>query len=107
LDPLQLVLAAPPHAAPSTSHAPRTDFVAAVEELVRRVSWGGDRRTGTARIELGGGTLAGGSILVHAQGKQVQVELELPPGIDGRELEARLSRRLAARGIEVAAITVR
>jgi hypothetical protein len=107
LDPMEIVLASPPTSPSPTHLTPRIDFVAAVEELVRRVSWGGDRRSGAARIELGGGALAGGSILVQTRGRQVQVEVELPPGADGRELEARLSQRLAARGLEVVVITMR
>jgi len=86
---------------------PRADFASAVEELVRRISWGGDRRSGTARIEFGAGALEGGSIVVQALGRQVEVVLEVPAGFDGRALEDRLRQRLAARGIELAAVTVR
>ena len=104
LDPLTMVLAPPAsHAPPSVASdlTLRTDFAAAVEEIVRRISWGGDRRSGTARIELGRGALEGGAIVVQALGRQVKVELDLPPGFDGRELEDRLRRRLSSRGIDV------
>jgi hypothetical protein len=109
LDPLEIVLAVPatPAAPLASDFTPRADFATAVEELVRRISWGGDRRSGTARIELGNGSLEGGSILVQALGRQVQVELDLPAGFDGRALEQRLRERLAARGIEVAAFSLR
>jgi hypothetical protein len=109
IDPLELVLTAPLPAPPAavSELTPRTDYAAAVEELVRRISWGGDRRSGSARIELGGGRFEGGSVVVHAFGRQVQLELELPPGCDGGALESRLRERLAARGIDVADVSRR
>jgi hypothetical protein len=109
LDPMLVVLALPssPPAALVSEVTPRADFALAVEELVRRISWGGDRRSGTARIEFGAGGLEGGSIVVHALGRQIQVDLDLPAGFDGRALEQRLRERLEARGLEVTAFTAR
>lgn len=79
---------------------------AVLQEVVRRVSWGGDRRRGTARIELAG-ALAGTTILVHGEGREVSLEIAGAPSVDGRELGRRIEGRLAARGLEVGSIDVR
>lgn len=104
LDPLSVVLAAPPSLSkPPTNEAmPRADFATAVEELVRRIAWGGERGSGVARIELGGGRYRGGVILVRTEGREVRVELDLPSGGDG-ELARRLEERLAEKGLSLAA----
>jgi hypothetical protein len=80
--------------------------VALMEEVVRRISWGGDRRRGAARIELGG-TMAGTTIVVHGEGRTVALDIELGPGADAGALPARLAARLAARGLEVRSVDVR
>jgi hypothetical protein len=80
--------------------------VALMEEVVRRISWGGDRRRGAARIELGG-TMLGTTIVVHGEGRTVALDIELGPGADAGALPARLAARLAARGLEVRSVDVR
>jgi hypothetical protein len=108
LDPLELALATPPGLAPAAADSPAAgELSAAVEALVHRICWGGDRRMGSARIELCGGAFAGGCLTVHADGRRVTLELELPPGTDAERLERRITDRLRARGLDVGAITVR
>jgi hypothetical protein len=78
---------------------------AAVEEAVRRVSWGGDRRRGVARIELGG-EYAGTAIVIRGEGRDVALRVEARPGIDTRGLQERLVERLAARGLIVSELEI-
>ena len=66
--------------------------------LARRVAWGGDRRKGSARIELSEGALAGATLIVHAEQRSVSVDVELPAGTGAQGWEARLVERLEARG---------
>jgi hypothetical protein len=80
--------------------------LALIEEVVRRISWGGDRRRGAARIELGG-ALVGTTIVVQGEGRTVALDIELGPGADAGTLPARLAARLAARGLEVRSVDVR
>jgi hypothetical protein len=75
--------------------------------LVRRVAWSGDGRSGTVRLELGAGPLAGATLLVHADAGRVRVRLDLPAGVDAADWEQRIRQRLEARriatdGVEVA-----
>jgi len=72
-------------------------------ELVKRVQWGGDRRRGMARIELA----AGAVIVLGNEGREVTLDITLPPGDGADGLAERLSKRLEARGILVTAVTVR
>ena len=83
----------PPAALPFTA-----DLQNLLSGLARRVAWGGDRRKGTARIELSEGALAGATLVVHAEQRTVTVELELPAGAGTHGWEARLTERLEARG---------
>ncbi len=107
IDPFEVVFAVPKGAQHSACDTPRADYATAVEEVVRRISWGGDRRSGTARIELGGGPLKGAVIVVHAnEARRVAIELELPPGLDATGLAQRLRQRLAGRGIDLSALTL-
>jgi hypothetical protein len=63
------------------------------------MSWGGDRRRGSARIELGQGPLAGATLIVHAEQRSVRVELELPPGSNVTDdWQRRILERLEGRG---------
>jgi hypothetical protein len=80
--------------------------VAIVEEVVRRIAWGGDRRRGVARIELGGEHL-GTAIVVEGEGRALTLSVELPPGARVTELPERLAERLRARGLEVTHVEVR
>jgi hypothetical protein len=78
-----------------------------VGQLVRRLSWGGDGRRGVARIEVGAGSLAGATLLVTAEGGEVRVEVDLPPGGTAEAWANRLATALEARGVRVAGIDVR
>ena len=76
----------------------RDDLQNLLTGLARRVAWGGDRRKGSARIELSEGALAGATLIVHTEQRSVSVELELPAGVGAQGWEARLVERLEARG---------
>lgn len=95
---------------PSTSLpsavVPTLGEVVALEEVVRRVAWGGDRRSGVARLELGGAHL-GTAIVVRGAGREVALSIELARGSDAGTLPARLVERLRARGLEVTDVEVR
>lgn len=73
-----------------------------MEQLVRRIVWGGDRRRGVARIELDG-DFAGTTIWVRGEGRALALEVTWGPGIEGEALTERLLARLRARGLEVTA----
>lgn len=79
---------------------------ALVEQVVRRVVWGGDRRRGVARIELDG-DFAGTTIWVRGEGRDVALEVDLGPALSSRALPERLVERLRARGIEFTSVVVR
>jgi hypothetical protein len=121
LDPLALTLAEPgvgvplvggalpPAAVPEgTSGVPAGSVWESllIGEVVRRVSWGGDRRRGLARIELAG-ALEGTCILVEGEGREVAVEIALAPGAEPGDLCERLAARFARRGLTVRSLTVR
>jgi hypothetical protein len=67
--------------------------------LVRRAAWWGDRRQGTARLEIGAGALAGATLWVHADAGRVRVQLEVPAGVDAAAWRHRIVCGLAARRI--------
>lgn len=73
---------------------------------VRRVSWGGDRQQGTARLELGG-DLDGAVVLLHADEAGLDVELDLPPEVDAGVWVERLRARLLARGLTIRSLECR
>ncbi len=109
LDPLCCQMAGPAGLTPTVgvSSDPSTrsaalPFTADLQNLLnglaRRAAWGGDRRKGTARIELSEGALAGATLVVHTEQRSVTVELELPVGAGTQGWEARLTERLEARG---------
>ncbi|HYQ03694.1 MAG TPA: hypothetical protein VER96_33705 [Polyangiaceae bacterium] len=88
---------------PSTSITPaalplREDLQNLLSGLARRTAWGGDRRKGSARIELSEGALAGATLVVHAEQRSVSVELELPSGVTGQGWQERIAQRLEGRG---------
>lgn len=74
--------------------------------LVRRVAWSGDGRRGTMRLEIGAGALRGATLVVHAEGGRVRVQLDAPGGLDADEWRERITRRLARRGIEAEDVEV-
>jgi hypothetical protein len=76
-----------------------------LEDAVRRVAWGGDRRRGVARIELGG-EYEGTAIVVRGEGREVALRVELPSGAALRGLPERLVERLEARGLRVVELEV-
>lgn len=75
-------------------------------QLVRRVAWSGDGRRGTMRLEIGAGSLAGSTLLVHADGGRVRVQLDVPPGVDASGWQERIRERLDARGIPTDSVEV-
>jgi len=88
---------------PAASTAPaalplREDLQNLLSGLSRRAAWGGDRRKGSARIELSEGALAGATLVVHAEQRAVSVELELPAGMGALDWQQRIAERLQARG---------
>jgi hypothetical protein len=88
---------------PAASVAPaalpvREDLQNLLMGLSRRAAWGGDRRKGSARIELSEGALAGATLVVHAEQRSVSVELELPSGVAAAGWQQRIAERLEARG---------
>ena len=83
----------------ATPRALPSDLEQLLGRLVRRAAWGGDRQRGTARIELGSGELAGATLTVSAEGSEVSVELELPPGIAPEPWQQRIRERLTERGL--------
>ncbi|HEY0464239.1 MAG TPA: hypothetical protein VGC79_08525 [Polyangiaceae bacterium] len=76
----------------------REDLQNLLSGLARRAAWGGDRRKGSARIELSEGALAGATLVVHAEQRCVSVELELPPGVVASDWQQRIAGRLEERG---------
>jgi hypothetical protein len=70
-------------------------------EIVRTIAWGGDRRRGAARIELGGERFGGTKVTVEVDGDRLRLGLDTPPGVDSVELRQRLTARLERRGLSV------
>lgn len=87
--------------------AARVSLEQVLDQLVKKIAWSGDSRAGTARVELGAGALAGATLLVQAEGSEVRVTLELPPGVDAAGWRDRLERRLSARGLRISELEVR
>jgi hypothetical protein len=73
--------------------------------LVRRIAWAGDRNKGTVRLELGAGAYAGTTVMVHADGGRVRVELGGTEGPELDRLRARLDTRLRGHGLDVESVT--
>jgi hypothetical protein len=117
VDPLEFALAQSqnPHHAPSPATNETSGRAterglcietALVQEVVRRVSWGDDRRRGVARIELDG-ALSGTTIWVRGEGRALELEVSFGPGLEAEGLVERLLRRLRARGLDVTELEVR
>ncbi len=106
LDPLWCQMALHPgctapvmQAAPPAALSLRDDIQNLLTGLARRVAWGGDRRRGSARIELAEGALAGATLIVHTEHRSVRVEIELPGGAPAtQDLQQRILERLQGRG---------
>ena len=79
---------------------------ALIENVVKRVSFGGDRRRGVARLELDG-DYAGTTLWVRGEGSALELEVRLGVGLESSDLPERLLDRLRARGLEVSAVDVR
>jgi hypothetical protein len=113
LDPLARSLAlpgllpAPPVHSPAFVASPLPNLADArvLEDAVRRIAWGGDRRRGVARLELGG-SYEGTVVIVQGEGREVALRLELGPGAAVNRLPERLVERLAARGLTVTEVEV-
>lgn len=112
LDPLELAMAAPPAPAAALAHpdpgARGASFLdPLVSELVRSLAWGGDRRRGAARVELGGKRFGGASVVVVAEGKDISLEVTAATHADAAELGERLRERFERRGLTVRAVTLK
>jgi len=114
LDPLARSLALPgamttppsaPSATPVASAVPDAADTRALEDAVRRIAWGGDRRRGVARLELGG-SYEGTVVTVRGEGRDVALKLEVRPGTNVNRLPERLVERLEARGLTVTEVEV-
>jgi hypothetical protein len=93
-------------AATATAHTVPAGLQELIARLSRRAAWGGDGARGTARLELGAGPLAGTVLTVHADSRELRVELELPPDMAEAGLAARLRERLTHRGFAIAELRV-
>lgn len=89
--------------APSRTLEP--ELALAAERWLRRLSWGGDGRRATARLELGAGALSGAELVVTAEGGHISLDLRLPTDAEGG-LADRIRRRLEAKGYS-ADVTIR
>ena len=72
--------------------------------LVRRIAWAGDRHCGSVRLELGAGAYAGTTVVVHADGGRVRVEISGSEGPELDRLRTRLDTRLRGHGLDVESI---
>jgi hypothetical protein len=94
---------APSQAAPATALPPETLW----STLVRRVAWSSDARRATVVLELGVGALAGATLVVQSCEGRVTVRLETPTHLtDLGAWRARITARLAARGLDVERVDV-
>jgi hypothetical protein len=95
-----------PAAPPVAPNATLVQMEQMITRLVRRVAWGGDGARGTARIELGAGELAGATITVHSDARELSVDVDLPPGVAAGPWRERLLARLQQRGFAVRELNV-
>lgn len=107
IDPLALFGVAGASAPPVASPVAPAVLDPLVSELLRSIAWGGDRRRGTARIELGSGRYGGTTLRVDVVGDRLQIDLQAPPGVDAAALGARLQERFEARGLRVDSVVLR
>ncbi|AKV02409.1 hypothetical protein AKJ09_09072 [Labilithrix luteola] len=73
--------------------------------LVKRIAWAGDKHSGSVRLELGAGTYAGTTLVVHSDAGRVRVEVNGQEGADLDRLRRRLDERLRSHGLNVEAVT--
>jgi hypothetical protein len=118
LDPIarQTAYLAPPPAVGAVAQQPPSALVelqahASLEELIptlaRRIAWSNDGRRGAVRIEVGGGRLAGATVLVTADGGRVSVDMEMPSTAASAGWQQRIAERLESRGLDVERVDVR
>lgn len=104
LDPLARTLAVPFARAVEPPPAPRQGPGVALpdtvllEQLVKRLSFGGNGRRGAARIELCAGSLAGATLVVHAEGRELTLQIDGADPIQARAFSERIGRRLTEKG---------
>ncbi len=110
LDPLVRVLAAAcPQGQGAQTGEPRglpAILVPEMQQMLRRVAWGGDRNKGVAYLEFGSGELSGAKLTVQSDLGELSVTLELPAGVPRGDWRERLEQRLARRGLNVGDVTV-
>lgn len=100
LDPLKNAPVAPAAtASPPTSPVTGPELELAVERFLKRFAMSGDRRRGTAHLEIGSGELAGGTLTVNAEGEHVELIVNAPPGANVQPYTEALTKRLNAKGI--------
>jgi hypothetical protein len=87
------------------AHA-RASLEGLLPALVRRVAWSGDGRRGTVRLELGGGELAGGTLLIQVDSGRIAVHLSAPGAANLAQWRDRIAARLTARGLDVQEVEV-
>ncbi len=88
-------------AAEAPERTARSSLQELMPQLVKTVAWSGDGTRGAVRLELGSGALAGGTLLVQANGSRVSVQLDTPAGTDTASWQRDIRSRLEARGLEV------
>ncbi|HSO38864.1 MAG TPA: hypothetical protein VLT33_40315 [Labilithrix sp.] len=97
-----------PLAAPAKDAAEAPLRARSLEELlpalVRRIAWAGDRHSGSVRLELGAGVYAGTTVVVHADGGRVRVEISGSEGPELERLRTRLDSRLRGHGLDVESV---
>lgn len=95
-----------PTVAEAVTARARTSLEDLLPALVRRVAWSGDGRRGAVHLELGAGPLAGGKLLIQADGGRVRVQLSAPEGASVEGWRERIAGRLEARGLVVDEVAV-
>ncbi len=104
LAPPQAIAPVTAAAAPDAVEVPkaRMSLEELMPALVRRIAWSGDRHKGTVRLEIGAGAYEGTTLVVHADGGRVRVEVS---GKHADALRPRLDERLRCSGLDVDSVT--
>jgi hypothetical protein len=58
------------------------------------------------RLELGGGELAGSTLVVHSDAGRIAVHLSVPGGTNLAQWKERIAARLTGRGLDVQEVEV-